>query len=239
MTLTVVRSALFVVVFYLWSATVAIFAIPTFVLPRAVVMRVMQIWSGGVTRLLTLICGVRVEVRGRRFMPAGAALIAAKHQCMFDVFGLFAILPDACFVTKKELMRVPFFGWYCLKMGMIIVDRDGEAKALKKLLRDSRDRLGQRRQLLIFPEGTRGEPGRPGDYKPGVAAIYRDLEVPCIPLALNSGVHWPAHGFLRRPGTIVFEFLEPIAPGLRRGPFMEELQRRLETASNALLAEGL
>jgi 1-acyl-sn-glycerol-3-phosphate acyltransferase len=158
---------------------------------------------------------------------------------MFDVFGLFAILPDACFVTKKELMRVPFFGWYCLKMGMIIVDRDGEAKALKKLVRDSRDRLSQGRQLLIFPEGTRGEPGRPGDYKPGVAAIYRHLDAPCIPLALNSGVHWPAHGFLRRPGTIVFEFLEPIAPGLKRGPFMEELERRLETASNALLEEGL
>jgi 1-acyl-sn-glycerol-3-phosphate acyltransferase len=239
MALTIARSALFTVAFYLWSATVAILAIPTFLLPRPVVMRVMQIWSGGVSRLLTLICGVRVEIRGRQFMPSGPALIAAKHQCMFDVFGVFAVLPDACFVTKKELMKVPMFGWYCLKMGMIIVDREGEMAALKKLMRDGRDRLSHGRQLLIFPEGTRVAPGQAGDYKPGVAALYRDLNAPCLPLALNSGVHWPAHGFLRYPGTIVFEFLEPIPPGLKRGAFMEELERRLETASDALLAEGI
>lgn len=239
MGLTVLRSAVFALVFYLWSGTVAILAMPTFLLPRPVVRRVMQIWGSGVIGLLRLICGVRVEVRGRAFMPTGAAFVAAKHQCMFDVFALFAILPDAGFVTKKELMRIPLFGWYCLKMGMIIVDREGEARALKKMVREGRALFGDARQLVIFPEGTRVEPGVAGEYKPGVAGLYRDLGAPCIPLALNSGVHWPAHGFIRKPGTIVFEFLEPIPPGLKRGPFMEELERRLETASNALLAEGL
>ena len=90
---------------------------------------------------------------------------------------------------------------------------------------------------MIFPEGTRGEPGVAGDYKPGIAALYRELNVTCVPVATNSGVHWPAHGFLRRPGTIVFEFLEPIPPGMKRASFMALLKQRVETGSLALLAE--
>jgi 1-acyl-sn-glycerol-3-phosphate acyltransferase len=142
-------------------------------------------------------------------------------------------------VARKELMVIPFFGWYAWKSGMIVVDREGQAKALKKLVADSRDRLRHDRQIVIFPEGHRGEPGVAGDYKPGVAALYRELGMPCVPMALNTGVHWPAHGLIRKPGTIVFEFLEPIPAGLKRAEFMRTLQDRIETASNALLAEGL
>ena len=104
---------------------------------------------------------------------------------------------------------------------------------------DAQDRLKRARQVVIFPEGTRGEPGVASEYKPGVAALYRELGMPCTPLALNAGVHWPAHGFLRTPGTIVFEFLEPIPAGLKRAEFMRTLEDRIETASNALIAEGL
>jgi len=122
---------------------------------------------------------------------------------------------------------------------MIAVDRDGHAAALKKLVRETRERMGEDRQVLIFPEGTRKDPGAAPDYKPGIAALYRDLGMPCTPMATNSGVHWPAHGLKRHPGTVVFEFLEPIPAGLKRAEFMKELQVRIETASNALLAEGL
>ena len=100
---------------------------------------------------------------------------------------------------------------------------------------NARARLAEQRQILIFHEGTRQLPGAEPDYKPGVAAIYRDLEGPCWPVAPNSGVHWPAHGFIRRPGVVVFEFLAPIPPGLKRAEFMTELQTRLEAASTALL----
>jgi 1-acyl-sn-glycerol-3-phosphate acyltransferase len=142
-------------------------------------------------------------------------------------------------VLKKELLVIPFYGWYSIKGGMIAVDREGHASALKKLVKDTRERLSEDRQVIIFPEGTRKDPGAQPDYKPGVAALYRDLDLPCTPVATNSGVHWPAHGFLRRPGTIVFQFLEPLPAGLKRGEFMRELQDRIETATNALLAEGL
>jgi 1-acyl-sn-glycerol-3-phosphate acyltransferase len=154
---------------------------------------------------------------------------------MFDVFAQFAWLSYPCFVQKKELLRIPFFGWYAAKAGMIAVDREGHSAAVRKLVRDAKDRLREQRQVVIFPEGTRGEPGVPGDYKPGIAALYRELGLPTHPVATNSGAHWPAHGFIRRPGVIVFEYLEPIPPGLKRVEFMRQLEERIETASQKLL----
>lgn len=233
------RSVAFSVAFYLWTLIAAILCLPTLILPRAAAQWALKTWAKVAAVLLALICGVKVEVRGRQHMPAGPALIASKHQCMFDIFGTVAVLPDACYVMRKELMLIPIFGWWAWKCGEIVVDREGQAKALKKMLADSRARLDEGRQIVIFPEGHRGKPGIAGDYKPGVAGLYRDLDVPCSLIALNSGAHWPAHGLLRKPGTIVFEFLEPIPAGLKRAEFMRELEDRLETASNALLAEGL
>lgn len=233
------RSLLFVAVFYVWSAFVAIAATPVMLMPRGAAVWVMRAWGTSVTWLLRVICDIKVEVRGRQYIPKGAALIAAKHQCMFDIFGAFPLLEDSCFISRKEFIRIPFFGFFIWKSRQILVDREGGTKALKKMTADAQDRLKEARQVVIFPEGHRGEPGAAGDYKPGVAALYRELGMPCTPLALNAGVHWPAHGFLRTPGTIVFEFLEPIPAGLKRGEFMRTLEDRIETASNALVAEGL
>ncbi len=196
----------------------------------------MDIWAQGIIALLP-ICGVRVEFRGLQHAPRGPALIAAKHQCMFDTMGPLVVLERPCYVMKKELTRIPFYGWFSAKSKAIVVDREGEAKALRGLLTDARERVAEGRQILIFPEGTRTEPGTRGGYQPGVAGLYRTLGLSCTPMATNSGVHWPAHGFLRKPGKIVYEFLEPIAPGLRREAFMAELERRIETASDRLLSE--
>ncbi len=203
--------------------------------PRSWVMGLMRFWAASSTRLVALICGVRVEIRGREHLPAGPALIAAKHQCMLDTVAPFAILDDAAYVMKKELMRIPVYGWYSRAARMIVVDRDANAKALRQLLAEARQCIADERQVVIFPEGHRMAPGVTGEYKPGVAAIYRDLRLPCVPMATNSGVHWPAHGFLRRPGVIVYAFLVPIPAGLSRAEFMRTLEERIETASAALL----
>ena len=234
-----VRSLLFAAVFYVLSAVTCIVMSPLLLGPRRWIVVAIGMWARVVMACLRAICGVTVEVRGRRFMPTGPALVAAKHQGMFDTIAPFTFLPDAAYVLKKELLIIPFYGWYSIKGGMIAVDRAGHAAALKKLVKDTRERMAEDRQVVIFPEGTRKDPGAAPDYKPGIAALYRDLGLPCTPMATNSGAHWPAHGFLRRPGTVVFEFLEPIPAGLKRGEFMKELQARIETASNALLAEGL
>jgi 1-acyl-sn-glycerol-3-phosphate acyltransferase len=233
----VLRSALFFVLFYLWTVFIVLMMIPLFIAPRKWVVNCLGIWGRGIILMLKPVCGIRFEIRGREYMPTGKALIAAKHQCMFDTMGLWAELPHACYGLKKELVGIPFFGWYALKAGNYVIDREGHATALRKLVRDVQDRLQEDRQVIIFPEGTRGQPGSTPGYKPGVAALYRALDMPCVPLATNSGVHWPAHGFIRRPGTIVYEFLPPIPAGLKRADFMRELETRIETASNALLDE--
>lgn len=229
------RSLIFVVLFYVWSVIVAVGLSPFLLGPRSWAMELMRVWARGIIWLLRVVCDIKVEVRGKEHMPTGAALVAPKHHCMLDVFAQFAWLPDACFVMKKELTWIPFFSWWGMRAKMIVVDRAGHATALRKLIRDSKERFADNRQLLIFPEGTRSAPGAPADYKPGIAALYREIDVPVHPVATNAGVHWPKHGFLRKPGTIVFEYLEPIAPGLKRAEFMRLLQDRIETASTKLL----
>ena len=229
-----VRSILYVVLFYLWTVVVSLVCTPLLFGPTRWTLAMFRGWGGGVVALLR-ICGIRVEVRGREHIPTGAALVAPKHQCMLDVFAQFTWLPASVFVMKKELAWIPWFGWYAAKAGAISIDRSGGAGALKDMVVRAKRLFAKNRQVVIFPEGTRGQPGVRGDYKPGVAALYRELDVPVHPVATNSGVHWPAHGILRKPGLIVFEYLEPIPPGLKRAEFMRLLEQRIETASERLL----
>jgi 1-acyl-sn-glycerol-3-phosphate acyltransferase len=237
--MTALRSFLFVAWFYLISAPLAVAYSILLILPRRAIMCGMAFWAHLTAFGLRWICGIRLEVRGLEHLPKGAALIAAKHQGMFDTIAPFVFLHDPCIVLKKELLKIPFYGWHASKARMIPVDRDAGARALKDLVAAAHDRLEHARQIIIFPEGTRKEPGDPPDYKPGIAALYRELGLPCTPMATNSGVHWPAHGFLRRPGVVVFEFLPPIPAGLKRADFMRELGARIETASDALLKAGI
>lgn len=230
-----IRSTAFLVLFYLWSATLLILAAPLLAAPRGGVVWLLQLWNSGLVVMLRGVCGVRVEVRGREHIPTGAALIAMKHQCMFDAMGLWHHLPQACYVLKKSLLMIPLFGWFTMKARMIVVDRQGHAKALRKMLADATLRIREGRQVIIFPEGTRKKPGAPTDYKPGVAGLYRELDLPVIPVATNAGMHWSA--LTKTPGTIVYEFLAPIAPGLKRAEFMRTLEERLEAASTALAGE--
>jgi 1-acyl-sn-glycerol-3-phosphate acyltransferase len=236
--LLVLRSLLFMAYLYLSMVFMGVVMSPFLLAPREVAMRLVQGWARSVLGALRLLCGVKVEVRGLEHRPTGAALIAAKHQGMLDVIAPFTFLDDPCFVMKQELLALPFFGWYAKKLRMVPVDRSAQAAALRKMVADTNARLEDVRQVVIFPEGTRTEPGAEPDYKPGVAALYRDLNYPCELVATNSGLCWPAHGFIRRPGTVVFEFLEPLPAGLKRGQFMSEMQSRIEAASTKLLADA-
>jgi len=233
--LITLRSLLFTLWLYLSMPLFAVGLSPALLMPVPVALKVVRAWAKFVLFGLRHIAGVRVEVRGLEHRPKGAALVASKHQGMLDVVALLAILPEPCFVLKKELMPLPFFGWFAWKTKMIAVDRAGHATALRDMTRQAKARLAEGRQIIIFPEGTRTAPGEPGQYKPGVAAIYRDLEATCALVATNSGEHWPAHGFKRIPGKVVFEFLPPAPAGLKRGAFMTLIESRIEPASQALL----
>lgn len=227
------------IAFFLWTyvamAVIGIGGVPL-IATRRTSMWVVKAWGHATFWGARWIMGIKVEVRGRQFAPQGAALVAAKHQSMMDIIFPFIDFPAACFVLKQELMWAPVMGWYAWRIKMIPVDRAAGAAALKKMVRQVRDRLDSSTQIIIYPEGTRTQPGAEPDYKPGIAAIYRDLgDVPVHLIATNSGTCWPARGIDFKPGTVVFEFLEPIPAGLKRGAFMQELESRIETASTALL----
>ncbi|MGA7326209.1 MAG: lysophospholipid acyltransferase family protein [Rhodomicrobium sp.] len=188
--------------------------------------------------LLGVICGTRMAVRGRAKLLPGPVIVAAKHQAAWDTFALIPLMHDPALVMKAELLSIPLYGAFCRKFELIPIQRELGPSALRIMLREARSRAAEGREIVIFPEGTRKMPGSTPDYKPGIAILYQDLKVPVCPLALNSGMFWPRHSFLRYPGTIVAEFLDPIPPGLPRQEFMERLETSLETASQRLVAEA-
>ena len=230
------RSALFNLFFYVWTAFMSVVMLPALLRPSVLGVRAAQAWIAGVNAGLWAICGVRVEVRGRERIPEGPVLIAAKHQSAWDTMELLAICGMPAVVLKRELTWIPLYGWYIVAMGGIPIDRSAGAKALKDMVRQAKRSVAKGRSVLIFPQGTRVAPDRKIPYQPGVAALYSQLGLPCVPVALNSGLIWPRRQFLRRPGTITVEFLTSIPPGLRREPFMTTLEARVEAASDALVA---
>jgi 1-acyl-sn-glycerol-3-phosphate acyltransferase len=226
------RSALFLVWFAAVSLVMNIVSLPLLLLPRRATIWMANKWARLLLFGLGHIVGLKVVVRGT--VPRGPALIAAKHFSMWETIALLALLDAPAIVIKRELLWVPLYGWYCIKQGMIPIDRSAGAGAIRQMHEAAKRAVDRGQPIVIFPEGTRKKPGAVPDYKPGVAALYAMLGMPCIPLAHNSGLFWEGW-FLRKPGTVVVEFLEPIPPGLKRREFMSELQTRLETATNALL----
>ena len=232
------RSALFNAVFFLWSAVLCFIYLPLLVLPERVMLRAGTWWSKSIVRILGLTAGTRFEIRGAENIPTGAAIFASKHQSAWDTLIYMTLLPGPVLVMKRELFRIPLYGWYARHAGMIGVDRRGGARALKHLIRRARSALKDGRPVVIFPQGTRTAPGVHKPYQAGVAALYRVLGQPIVPTAVNSGLYWGRRAFLKRPGTIVLEFLPAIPTGLDRDDFMAELERRIETATDRLVAEG-
>ena len=233
------RSLLFNLAFYLMTTAFLILPLPVyFILPQAFAMWVVRTWARAGIWLLRVLAGTRLEIRGREHIPATASIVAAKHQSAFETFALVPQLPNPTFVIKRELKRIPIFGQYTIKAGMIHVDRSAGISALRYIANRARVEIAKGRDIIIFPEGTRRPPGAPPDYHPGVAHLYRALGVNVVPVALNSGLFWRRRTFLRYPGTIVIEFLPAIPPGLDGRRFMERLQSDIETASERLRREA-
>ncbi len=237
--MTVLRSILFNLAFYIASALILVLGSPLLFGPRSWAMAGLAFHARVSLFLLRWIAGIRMEVRGRDRIPKGAALVASKHQSAWDTFALVPLFQDPALVMKMELLKIPFYGWFSRKFEMIFVAREKRASALKQMLKDAQVRRDQGRQIVIFPEGNRRAPGAPPDYKPGVMALYEGLGLPCVPMALNSGLYWPRRSFWRHPGTIIVEMLEPIPAGLPRKAFLERLETAIETASARLIAEAM
>lgn len=236
--MTALRSLAFNAALYLFTALQAIAGLPVLLLPRRTAYRFGRAWAAAILRLCAIIAGLDYQVRGREHLPKGPAIIAMKHQSAWDTFAVAVVFDDPAIVLKQELLWIPFYGWYLRKSGMIAIDRKAGAPALRKLVAAGARAAEQGRPLVIFPEGTRTAPGTHRPYQPGVAALYRQLDLPLVPVAVNSGVFWGRRSFLKRAGRITIEILPPIPAGGERRQVMEELERRIETATERLLREA-
>jgi 1-acyl-sn-glycerol-3-phosphate acyltransferase len=232
------RSLLYNFAFYVNLVVLLVVALLALLLPRRVMLKMATLWGVISVWLLRVICGTRVEYRGLEKLPKGPLLVAAKHQSTWETFALLWLFDDYTFIVKRELEWIPLFGWCMAKARMVPVDRGGGASALSAMTQRAAMEVRTGRQLVIFPEGTRRPAGAPPRYKFGVAHLYAEIGVPCVPVALNSGLFWPRRRFLRYPGTIVVEFLDPIAPGLDKDTFFKRVQSDIETATARLVAEG-
>ncbi|WP_137388276.1 lysophospholipid acyltransferase family protein [Rhodoligotrophos defluvii] len=232
------RSLLFNLAFYLNLIAFMVLGAVFYVTPRAWSIAALKVWARSSLLLLRWIVGLDVEVRGRENLTEGPLLVASKHQSLWETFALLPLFKDPAVVLKRELTYIPLFGWFALKFRMIPVDRSAGAPALRRMLETAEREKAAGRQIIVFPEGTRRAPGAPPAYRPGTAALYRKLDLPCVPIALNSGLFWPRRKFLRYPGTVIVEILPQIPPGLDRRQFDLVLQERIETATDRLVAEA-
>lgn len=230
------RSLIFNVQIYIMMPIMAVIFLPYAILSPEGASRACHAYAAWVLWTLRWIVGLKVEVRGTP--PTEACLVAAKHQSFLDIFAIYRAVPSARFIMKRILLYTPIFGQYVYRLGCIPVHRGKRGKAIAQMVRDVNKSMDRPGQLVIYPQGTRVAPGDYKPYKIGSGVLYAELGQPCYPVATNVGLFWPKRGILRKPGTAVVEFLDPIAPGLSKEAFMETLEEQIETRSNALMAEA-
>lgn len=229
------RSFLFNVGWYVGTTIIAIVGAPILLLPRRCVVAWSLFWIDFCLGWLRLTCRLTHRVRGLENLPAGPVIIACKHQSSWETLAFSRIFPRSATVLKRELLFIPVVGWAMARVGNIAVERGEGATALRGLVRQAKKTLAEGRSILIFPEGTRVPPGGEKPYQVGTAALYRQLGVPVVPVALNSGVFWGRRKFIKWPGIIDVEVLPQIPPGLDRETFMTTLRRHIEDATNRLV----
>ncbi|MER0238701.1 lysophospholipid acyltransferase family protein [Fulvimarina sp. MAC8] len=235
----IVRSVLFQIVFYINFIVRLLAALPLmFFVSEETNWRIINSWCRSSLWILKTFAGTRSQISGLEHVPEGQSIIASKHQSFWDIIALVPTLDRPSFILKKELMSIPVFGQYAKIMGMIPVDRKKRGGAIASMLENAKAAAAEGRQIVIFPEGTRSEPGSAPDYRQGIYRLYEMLDLPVVPVALNSGLYWPRHDVRRWPGTIHADFLEPIHPGLSRIDFFNRLRGSIEERSGELLAES-
>jgi 1-acyl-sn-glycerol-3-phosphate acyltransferase len=227
--MTFLRSALFNLYFFGLTFVLAISGMMIRLVAPIEVMPLAMLWARCVVEGARRICGIQVEVSGREIIPlTGPALIASRHQSAFDTIVWLTLVPRCCYVVKRELLRVPLYGSLLRQAGMISIDRAGGGAAIRHLLREADRAMREERQVVIFPEGTRAEPGTMLPLQPGVAALAARTGLPVIPVVTDSGLCWGRRAFNKRAGVIHIRILPPIAAGTPREKLMQELNAALQ-----------
>lgn len=220
------------------ALVIGVVAAPVILFGENATRRAVKFWSRLVLRALTLFTGVTWRVEGAENLPKDGAIVAVNHQSMWETLAAFELLPKPVVILKKELLRVPIYGWWARPAGHLAIDRKGGAKALRAMQRDAARKIAEGAQVVVFPEGTRVQPGQTHAYHSGVAGIYAASNAPCVPIAHDSGRFWRHPGIWKSPGEITVRVLPPIAPGLDRKTFLADLQASINAARPDLAADA-
>lgn len=226
-----IRACVFIIYFVVLTLFMGLGALPIRVLKRrSMALSYAQLWSSLTLWGLKTLCRIRIRVTGAENLPDGACLIASQHQAYFDGFIWMTLAPKPAYVIKQELTRIPFVGPMLLLSGMVPVERAAGAKALRMLMTETQERFDEGRQIIIFPEGTRTAPGERVPLQPGVIALAKQAAAPIIPVATNSGLHWPRRGWMMTPGEIIIAIGEPLPAKADRRSLIDSIY----TSWNAL-----
>ncbi|RUT27294.1 1-acyl-sn-glycerol-3-phosphate acyltransferase [Asaia sp. W19] len=227
-----IRAFLFITYFVILTLIMGIGAMPIRVLRRRdLALRYAQSWSALTLRGLRFFCRIRIRVVGAENLPEGACLIASQHQSFFDGFIWMTLVPGPAYVIKQELTRIPFIGPMLLLSGMVPVEREAGAKALRGLMKATQAHFDASRQIIIFPEGTRTLPGARVPLQPGVVALAKQAAAPVIPVATNSGLHWPRRGWLMQPGEITIAIGEALPANAGRLSLIDSIYKSWDRLS--------
>jgi 1-acyl-sn-glycerol-3-phosphate acyltransferase len=218
------RSALFNLFFFSSTFLLTLPAAAVSLVAPAQVLGWARLWARLQIHAVRIICGIRFEVSGWENLPPAPAVIASRHESAFDILAWIALVPAACFVVKKELVRIPLFGRCLTAAGMISVDREAGGSAMRTLLRGGDRAKAEGRYVIIFPEGTRCDPGEHPALQPGVAALASRTGLPIVPVMTDSGRFWGRRAFHKRPGTIRIAIQPPLALDQGRQAMLDELR---------------
>lgn len=236
-----IRSFLFNFCFFSWSVLSAFLFFPFFVISTYACQMVARPWAALSLFFARILCGITYEIRGAQYLEQyknQPVIYASKHQSAWDTMIFHILMRCPAYILKRELLFLPFWGWYLWRMKMIAIDRSAKASSMKHMIKQSKDVIANNRSIIIFPEGTRTTPGQDTQYHPGVVALYSQLKVPVVPVALNSGLYWSKDAFIKHPGKIIIEFLPPIEPGIPKSDFASKLENTIETATKTLIEEA-
>jgi 1-acyl-sn-glycerol-3-phosphate acyltransferase len=219
------------VLMMLWTVCFGALILPLLLLPKRYVRYAARTWVHVVLWLANIIVGITYTVAGdTTLLRQQGIVIACRHESMFETLAIFLLCPKPIFILKRTLLFVPFFGWFCAKLGMIPLDRSGKVHALHHLVSRVKKIPRQDHQLVIFPEGTRLLPHEHPPLKRGIIVLYEALEQMVIPIFVNSGTYWPKKPWHMRQGLIILKIHDPIHPTLPRDTFMHDLMRGMWTS---------
>lgn len=237
-----IRSLLFNIFFYGFTALICLLLVPVLLFPRNAVLAVTRFYLNTVALLEKYILGLTYEVRGQDYLPDhGSFIVASKHQSAYETLKLHHLFGDPTIVAKRELIKIPIFGIFMRKLDVIAINRGNKEESVTAIIEGAKRMCKNDRPIVIFPQGTRvgvNETIKDKPYKGGIVKMYAHVNLPIIPLALNSGLFWGRNSFIKKPGKVIFEFLAPIEPGLPDKKVIKALEDRLEERSNALMQEA-